>query len=59
MSEIIPTATIPREELAYIYEQRCLDLKKEYDENLRLRSEIKRLQFKLDAIKLTIKKAIE
>ena len=59
MSQIINTSEIPHDELVYIYEQRCVELKREYDDNLWLKAEIKRLQFKLDAIKATIKRAIE
>ncbi|EMY3483776.1 hypothetical protein FPG87_12500 [Flavobacterium psychrophilum] len=58
-SEIIKTAEIPHDELVYIYEQRCVELKREYDDNLWLKSENKRLQFELDAIKRNVKKAIE
>ena len=58
-SEIIKTADIPHDELVHIYEQRCAELKREYDDNLRLKAENKRLQFNLDAIKRNVKKAIE
>ena len=58
-SEIIKTAELPHDELVYIYEQRSEELKKEYDDNLRLKAENKRLQFQIDAIKRNVKKAIE
>gem|GEM_PF-3621033 len=58
-SEIIITTNIPHDELVYIYEQRCAELKREYDENLRLKAENKRLKFEIDAIKRIVKKAIE
>jgi hypothetical protein len=50
MSEIIKTYEIPHDELVIIYEKRCEDLKKEYDINLRLKAENKRLQSQISEL---------
>lgn len=44
MSEFVKTSEIPHDELVLIYEQRCEDLKKEYDKNIQLKAENNRLQ---------------
>ena len=54
MSEIIKTSDIPREELEKIYESRCEDLKKEYDKNLALQLEVKRLKKDIESLNTVI-----
>lgn len=50
MSEIIKTSEIPHNELVQLYEQKCADLKKEYDLNLHLKSQINQLQSRISQL---------
>jgi hypothetical protein len=56
MSEIIKTTEIPHDELVLIYEQRCEDLKKEYDKNLQLKSQINNLQSHIGQLNSRLRK---
>lgn len=56
MSEIIKTSEIPHDELLHLYEQKCADLKKEYDTNLYLKSQINQLQLQISQFKSRLRK---
>ena len=56
MSEIIKTYEIPHDELVLIYEQRCEDLKREYNLNRRLKAENKLLQSQISEWKNRFRK---
>lgn len=59
MSEIIKTSEIPHDELIIIYEQRCIDLKKEYDRNQQLEREKARLQKTIDTLHSDLEKILK
>lgn len=57
-NEIIKTSEIPHDELVYIYEQRCTELKKEHQDNVHLKAENKRLTAELERLRSKIKSAL-
>jgi hypothetical protein len=56
---IIKNSEIPHSELLFLYEENLVKLKKEYDDNVWIKSENKRLLERLETLKRKIKIAIE